>query len=262
MIKKLIIRSSLFRNYTQFLRKVIEKAVYKLTNQKKALLNYKNIYAGKPILIVGNGPSLNKTVLDSFVNIPSIGMNKIDLIFSRTKWRPDIIICSNGVVIEQNKEYYSQSNIPIFLDFKAFFLNLKGKSINYFYIGNENRFLDTFSEETGWGHTVTFQALQLANFLGANPIILVGIDHNYVIEKGDKNTYQKNTKDDVNHFDPNYFGKGSIWGVPDLEGSENGYRMAKSYFESKNVQVFDATVGGKLSIFKKISIEEAIKFTK
>ena len=46
-------------------------------------------FKSQDCLIVGNGPSLNKTDLQR-INMPSIGMNKVNLLFSRSKWRPDL----------------------------------------------------------------------------------------------------------------------------------------------------------------------------
>ena len=58
--------------------------------------------------------------------------------------------------------------------------------------------------------------------------------------------------DDPNHFSPAYFGKGFRWQLPDLETSEQGYRLARQAYEADGRQVLDATVGGKLAIFPKV----------
>ena len=253
-----------FLNLNLYLRKVIfpirkfvESSVYSILIPN-SLRKFKDLYKGKPLIIVGNGPSLNSTPLDKFSSVPSIGMNKINLIFKKVTWRPSIIICTNGMVIKQNKEFFKSSDIPVFLDFKACFFGIRGKMVNYFYTSRKSDFTLDFGKSVGWGYTVTYQALQLAHYLGANPIIIFGVDHNYNVEKGDKITYQKNSKEDTNHFDPNYFGKGSIWGVPDLEGSERDYLETKGFVEKRGIKVYDATVSGKLSIFEKISVEKAL----
>jgi hypothetical protein len=58
--------------------------------------------------------------------------------------------------------------------------------------------------------------------------------------------------DDPNHFSGKYFGKGFRWQLPDLEGSERAYRMARAAFEADGRKVVDATVGGKLTVFEKV----------
>ena len=62
---------------------------------------------------------------------------------------------------------------------------------------------------------------------------------------------------DINHFDADYFKEGQYWGLPSLELSELGYRYAKAAFEQDGRMIYDATVGGKLDIFPKISVEQA-----
>lgn len=247
-----------FRKVIFPLRKFIELCVFKVFNIS-SIHKYKNFLKGQPIIIVGNGPSLNLTPLDEFRNISSIGMNKINLIFKKVKWRPSFIICTNGIVMKQNKAFFQNSSIPLILDFKAFFMKIRGVNTSYFFTQRKSDFSLDFTESVGWGYTVTYQALQFAYYLGANPIIILGVDHSFNVEKGEKITYQKNTKDDTNHFDPNYFGKGSIWGVPDLEGSERDYIEAREFFKKEGIKVYDATVSGKLQVFKKISIKEALK---
>ena len=54
---------------------------------------------------------------------------------------------------------------------------------------------------TGYGHSVTFLNLQLACYLGLNPIYLIGCDHSYETNNNYVNPTAKN------HFDPNYLEK-------------------------------------------------------
>ena len=56
---------------------------------------------------------------------------------------------------------------------------------------------------------------------------------------------------DINHFHPEYFGKGVRWNLPDLEKSEIAYQLAKKEFENDGRRIIDATVDGKLKIFPK-----------
>jgi len=84
----------------------------------------------------------------------------------------------------------------------------------------------------------------------------VGVDHNFVA-RGTPNEKQFMTGPDLNHFDPDYF-SGQEWQLPDLEGSELAYRMAQFFFRRDGREIFDATVGGNLDIFPKITYEEAL----
>jgi len=79
----------------------------------------------------------------------------------------------------------------------------------------------------------------------------VGVDHNFQT-KGPANTTVTSSGDDPNHFSPNYFGKGFRWQLPDLEGSERAYHLARQTYEASGRRIVDATVGGKLTVFPKV----------
>lgn len=225
---------------------------------KKKLLKLKGLAKNKTVLIVGNGPSLKKTPLEKF-DCFSIGMNKINLLFETSSWRPNVIICNNGLVMKQNKDFFKNTRIPVLLGIKGLFLGLVSKNIFHFNESPKSEFSSQFDDFSGTAGTVTFTALQFAHYLGAKRIIIVGVDHSF---KGYDNknvpTIEKFKGNDENHFHPDYF-KGQIWGTPNLGLSEVGYQLANEFFLKNKIEVLDATINGKLNIFPKISIEEAIK---
>jgi hypothetical protein len=108
------------------------------------------------------------------------------------------------------------------------------------------------------GFTVTNVALQLAFYMGFDETILIGVDHNYAT-KGPPNTTVVSSGDDPNHFAPGYFGKGFRWQLPDLEGSERAYCLAKDAYASSNRRILDATIDGKLTVFPKADYESLFK---
>lgn len=243
------------------IRYYMEGLLFRRSTYSEELLKLKNSWAGKPAIIVGNGPSLRKTPLDEFSGVNSIGMNKINLIFDDVIWRPSIITVVNRHVIDQNRDFYCRSNIPIFIAWqnRYFLRKIKTpKNIKFFLNSNKLYFSEAFDQEAGAGATVTFKALQLAYFLGANPVIIVGVDHTFQAA-GEAHKLVKKIGDDQDHFHPNYFADGVKWNLPDLDTSELGYKLALEEFVKKGRIILDATVGGKLDIFPKVSIEEALK---
>lgn len=220
--------------------------------------------AGKPLLVVGNGPSLKQTPLDEFAGIPAIGMNKIDLIYPSVAWRPTLIICVNNLVVRQHRDSFRASAIPVFLASKCrWFQGRNGNgNIHYF----RNRPTAEFSTDirSGLGSispTVTYSALQFAYYLHADPVILVGVDHRFDTDPT-QSGIEKRLEPDGNHFSPNYFRPGQYWGLPDLGGSEASYERARIAFEAAGRAVLDATVDGALMVFPKISISQALDFAK
>ena len=131
------------------------------------------------------------------------------------------------------------------------------RKFNYFNVFNNENFSKEFDKGVGSSGTVTFTALQLAYYMGASKVVLIGIDHNFKFS-GKPNDIEKITDIDQNHFDPNYFKIDQLWGVPNLKKSEEGYQIAKEAFEQDGREVLDATVNGKLKIFKKVAIEDII----
>jgi len=225
------------------------------------LSELRNKYRNKPMLVVGNGPSLNQTPLDDFLEIASVGMNKIDLLFARVRWRPTLIICVNGLVVKQHWRNFVRYEIPVFLSWKCR-LSVKRryrKSLYYFLSLSQRKFSHDLCEGVGSAGTVTYAALQFAYYMGANPVILFGVDHSFTFQ-GAPSQIVKRRGEDVNHFDSNYFEENTYWGLPDLELSEFAYEQAKNVFEENGRHIYDATINGKLNVFPKISVDEAKKY--
>lgn len=193
-------------------RYFVEGMLYRPFCDKSAITELKDKYKGLPMLVVGNGPSLNQTPLEEFASIPSIGMNKINMLFDRSTWRPSIIVTCNTLVVQQNIPYFVQSDIPCFLSWKTrwFIPRKQHKDVNFFFEQPSNQFSKDLEAGVGHGQTVTFACLQFAYYMGADPVILFGVDHSFKTE-GSANTVEVRKGEDVNHFDPNYFAEGQRW---------------------------------------------------
>lgn len=247
------------RTSTYYPRKILDFLLFnfylKRTNNWFILNEFKN----KPVLLVGNGPSLNNSPLheinDKYV---SIGVNKINLIFEKSSWRPDIITCVNGLIIGQNKKFFNNTDIVLILPVKAFYMGIKPrKNILFVKLKDQDKIEANIEKTLSNGCTVTFAALQIAAYLNAKSVNIVGVDHSFKIDKGSNFDIKKLKGDDVNHFSKEYF-KNQYWGVPDLEGSEKLYYISKEYFEAKNIPITDYTVNGKLEIFNKGNFKDLI----
>lgn len=242
------------------LRYGLEGILYRRTQNAKVLMQVQGQVRGMPILVIGNGPSLNQTPLDEFKHVPSIGMNKINLIFSHVDWRPTFIVCLNRHVMEQNQDFFANTDIPVFQCWQnRWFIKAENRSDGRYFLNlNSGKFSNDISVGVGIGGTVTYTALQFAYYMGANPVILFGVDHSFP-SKGPPNKLIVSRDADANHFDKNYFGKGIKWNLPDLVESERAYLRAKSAFEADGRVVYDATINGKLKIFPKIDLMRAME---
>lgn len=224
---------------------------------KEKLESWRNRYEGQRCFVVGNGPSLRKTDLSKLDGEFTFGMNRIYLAFNDHDFKSSCLVSVNDLVLEQCHEDMQALNLPKFVSWRA---------RSYFDPGEHLMFLDTDytppadfnGDATGRlfeGFTVTYVCLQLAYFMGFSTAILIGVDHNFVTQ-GPANTVVTSEGDDPNHFAANYFGKGFRWQLPDLEGSERAYLMAKEAYAADGRQILDATKGGKLTIFPKVEYDQ------
>ncbi|HEX9029792.1 MAG TPA: 6-hydroxymethylpterin diphosphokinase MptE-like protein [Anaerolineales bacterium] len=215
--------------------------------------SFENVHRGRRCFIIGNGPSLKQMDLGKLRNEFTFGLNRIYLLFPELGFTTTYLVSVNDLVLEQCVEEMRQLSIPKFLTWRA---------RRWFHGDPQANFLDTdftgpedFSGEmTGRvfeGFTVTYTALQLAFYMGFEQAILIGVDHNFTTQ-GTPNATIISTGDDPNHFTPGYFGKGFRWQLPDLEGSERAYRLARKAYAEAGRQVLDATVGGKLTVYPKV----------
>lgn len=227
---------------------------------RNKFIAYKNIYYGKKAVILCNGPSLNNVDFDflSKSNIFTIGLNKINLLFDRSTFRPSIIVAVNPLVIKQNKTFYNSTDIPLFIDYRGRKW-IEFRSNIYFIHSTEshNYFARDCSISINQGGTVTFVALQIAFHLGFFDVGLVGCDH-YFTTKGPPNKIVTAGKKDLNHFDTQYFSSGSEWHLPDLKLSELHYERARNMFNHYGRSIVNCTEGGHLEIFERKSLAQFI----
>jgi hypothetical protein len=217
------------------------------------LKQLENIHAGQRCFIIGNGPSLRLTDLSRLQTEYTFGLNRIYLLFPQLGFSTSCLLAVNDMVIEQCAIEMQGLSLPKFLTWRARYWFLPDGNLTYLdtdFTGEEG-FSSNVTGRIFEGFTVTNVALQLAYHMGFTEVILVGVDHNYVTQ-GNANEAVVSQGDDPNHFASNYFGKGFKWQLPDLAGSERGYTRAREAFSQAGRRIFDATVGGKLTIFPKV----------
>ena len=215
----------------------------------------KDKHRGERCFIIGNGPSLNKMDLSPLQQEVTFGMNRIYLLFDKLGFGTTYYVSVNSLVIEQCADEIEQLPMLKFLSWRS--RNLIRFSPSTIFLYTDGTIFQQFSfarDITGpvnEGATVTYVAMQIAFYLGFSEVILIGVDHNFTTH-GPPGLTIESAGGDPNHFSPNYFGKGFRWQLPNLEISELAYRLAKYSFELDGREILDATVGGKLQVFKKV----------
>jgi len=231
---------------------------------RKKIKLFKNKYAGKKAVILCNGPSLNQVdfeQLSSASDVFTFGLNKINLLFSRTNFRPNFIVSVNKHVIEQNVDFFNETDIELFLLANARHKIKRRANVQFLHdSGMVKRFARDCSVSIVQGSTVTYVAMQLAFHMGFEKVALVGCDHSFA-DKGTANKTIKAGKEDHSHFDKNYFANGVLWQLPDLTSSELHYELARDTFAAFGREIVNCTAGGKLEIFKRSSLNEFLNLT-
>ncbi|MEB3178533.1 MAG: 6-hydroxymethylpterin diphosphokinase MptE-like protein, partial [Nostocaceae cyanobacterium] len=218
---------------------------------------------GKKAVIICNGPSLLKSDLSCLADkeIFTFGLNKINLLFDKSDFRPSCIIAVNYLVLEQNHVFYNNTDIPLFLDSSALKL-VKPKQNTIFlhtFGSRQLSFARDCSMSVSQGATVTFVAMQLAFHLGFQHVALIGCDHNFAT-KGPAHATAIAEEKDVNHFDPNYFAGGVKWNLPDLAMSEAAYSLAYEVYTSFGRKLLNATEGGSLNLLPRVDLKQFVTF--
>jgi hypothetical protein len=218
----------------------------------RQLAAYKDKHKGRRAFIIGNGPSLRDTDTSRLQHEFTFGMNRIYLAFPEWGFPTSYFVAVNDLVVEQSAAEISAQAMPKFLTWRARRYIDKTESTIFLHTTYERPKFATDVRGRVWeGATVTYVALQLAYYMGFDPVILIGVDHSFK-SQGQPNTTVVSRGEDPDHFHAGYFGKGFRWQLPDLETSEVGYAMARQAFEADGRRVLDATVGGQLQVFDKV----------
>lgn len=221
---------------------------------RRLLRQNRDRHTGGAAVIVCNGPSLNQTNLGLLEGYYTFGLNKINLLFERSQFRPSCIVSVNTFVIEQNQEFFNTTELPLFLDSKGRDVVRPRPNVAFLHASSQRKFARDCSFSIHQGFTVTYVAMQLAFHMGFRHLALIGCDHSFAV-KGVANRVVTAQGKDESHFDPRYFAGGVQWQLPDLSGSETSYAMAHEAFHSAGGTLTNCTVGGNLEVLPRQSLD-------
>jgi len=237
------------------------------TSNERRLMSLRDSFKGRRCFILGNGPSLKQTNLDRIAGELSIASNAIYLLFPQTRFRPTFWTVEDHLVAEDRAKEIDRLRgmtkiVPMHC---KKWLNRDADTI-YNHVARRFPGYPRFSEHFEWvsycGDSVTHMNLQLAFYLGCTEVYLVGVDHFYhPVDSRDRQTGRVllSQRDDPNHFDPSYFGPGYRWHEPRLEVMERAYRLAREVYERHGRVIYNATLGGRLEVFPRVSFEDLFR---
>ncbi len=226
------------------------------------LSDFQDIHKGRPGWVVGNGPSLNKMDLAPLKDRVTFGMNCIYLGVEKFGFTPLYYTVEDTFVAEDNSAAINALPYTKFLPEDLKYCLTGGDNVCWvnFVRRYENfpLFSENIAEKIYWGSTVTYLSVQLAYFMGCDPIFLIGVDFDYQIPSYADGPNITSRENDVNHFHPAYFGPGKRWHHPRLDLVGKAYETARAYVEGHGRRICNAGVGGKLEIFPRMDYREAL----
>ena len=241
-------------------------------HDKKSLQQLKNKWKGEKCIIIGNGPSLNKINFDLLKDKYTFGVNGIFYKSDEIKdFKPYFYTVEDHAVMKDNLKRINDYNLSNYKFFPSIYKNIVTNRENTLFLNMNRGFYDkrnTFfefprfspdiSERIYCGQSVTIMNLQLAFYFGFSEVYLIGMDFSYEVQKSAIIDEHRiiSQEDDINHFHPDYFGKGKVWHDPKLECVMKSYNLCKSIYEMHGRKIYNSTVGGKLELFERKPLED------
>lgn len=225
--------------------------------------HFEGLHRGRRLFIVGNGPSLRLSDLELLHSRRelSFAFNKIYLAFSECPYRPTYYLVEDDWVAKNNAARIRGLSGPakFFPDYLLPILGPPDASTTLFYfsVQSPHSFEPRLSTEPlllHSGYSCTFSAIQLGLWLGFSEIILIGVDFSFSVpppEIDGSLSYQG----EQNHFLPGYRSPGERWNPPYLEQTEKAYTLARKVAEERGVKIYNATRGGCLEVFERVSFD-------
>jgi hypothetical protein len=247
----------------------MNKASIPVTINDWRLRSLENKHQGQRAFIIGNGPSLKIEDLNRLNNEITFASNKIYLVFGNTNWQPTYYVVCDYLVAENNRATILQ--LDLFKIFSEAQKPILGKAAKrkLFYrelgdgFGPNDEYHGAFSKDALIGiqasETVTTTHVQLAYYMGCNPIYLIGLDGKYVIPQTmmDHPVYNRVlvSQGEGNHFVENYHAPGETWAVPRPEHHEIGYRYARQVIEQRGGTILNASRVSFVKAFERINFD-------
>ena len=264
--------SVLSRAYTSIQARFIipyQQTHFDRTGFGKQVASYKNQYVGRRCFFIGNGPSLRAEDLTKLQENGEVtfAFNRIYNIFDQTKWRPTFYIsqdekmlsgCIKEVCDLQAKEKF----IPIQLKWwngikipRAIYFNMRPQNVD-----DPDRFAfsDDCAREIFNATTCMYTAAQLAAYMRFSEIYLIGVDHHFQISQNNQGEIivDNSVKD---YFTDKYNEDKDKLYIPNTERSTLTYEAMKRHCDARSVRVFNATRGGKLEVFPRVTFDSLFK---
>lgn len=230
--------------------------------------DFDTAHLGQRCFIIGSGPSLNLQDLAPLKDELTFTCNRGHLIWPRIGG-PSTYWCVEDVLdVQQWADEFRRLSGTV--KFIADDIGELGADSVLVPLSRER-----FSVEQGprwgleppfmWGATVSYMMLQLAVYMGCDPIYLLGHDFNYTrlasfTTTDDLNSVEvwRNEGPDVDHFDESYWPEGSRAFGANLPLMRSAFAAARYVGDSVGTRIVNLTPGSKLDVFERGVLSEVL----
>jgi len=212
--------------------------------------SFKDIHKGERCFIIGTGPSINNTNLDSLQDEICFGVNTLYRGYDNLKLRCQYYAVSDPWVWQNHWQGISKLDTQLFI-WKSI-ISMHTPICPYTALNTapipmwmSNRMSEDAAYNVGWGETVIIDvALQMAYYMGFSKVYLLGCD----------STYEGKHRFDSDGSD-----------VPTSNAIKGNwshifksYQICKEAYETDGREIINCTVGGKLEIYKRQKLEDVL----
>lgn len=220
------------------------------------IADFENIHKGETALVIGNGPSLDKTPLEQLAaKYKSFGANKIYDSYTHPDFIPTYWTCVDTLMMEDCITMVNTH--PEFNPIKFVPREFPIKGANLLNVKIGQPFSLKADEYVVLGGTVTMVNLQLAYYMGFTTVLLVGVDHRYPRRSMDGAPGSQFIGDgiDEGHFRSKhgaYFENGKRYNRPELAATGGvSYPIARQAYEQAKRKIINLTPHTALEAFEK-----------
>jgi hypothetical protein len=252
------------------------------SSDDRALIALEGRFAGRLGFVVGNGPSLRVEDLTRIHELghPSIASNKVYLVFEKTPWRPTVLTIADRLVAEETAD--TVAGLALTKAFPSWYRTLfaprhrpapQGANIFFRVLTTRTteaaRYRPRFSSDARRGlfvgQTVTVLNLQLAAWLGFDPIVIVGLDGKYTLPaaRAQHGEYGQVavSEGEPNHFLPEYRKAGQAWSIPRPDLHEKEYERCRQALEAMGRRVINASRSSVILAFERGDLDSILEGT-
>ncbi|WP_341486798.1 hypothetical protein [Pararhizobium sp. A13] len=217
------------------------------------------------IIVVGNGPSLNKLPMHLLEGEDVFVSNNFHLMFPRIAWRPRFMAISDAyVLIEshtkviEHAESYERIYVPAMhaSNVDSFKIYKKLKNSYFFNVMPIPKVRDLAYVPIN--KTVTNFMLGIGARLGYREVLFIGLDLSYpsVNDYDQSKRIIQSQRDDKDHFSPEYFNKGKHFHAPEVDEMRNQIRLTIERLDG--ISFKNIGVGGRLDFIERAALRSAL----